>query len=463
MGISASQARLLSITARLTSNEYESQQISNAKMRLATKSEQASNEYIAALNTRQLQFVTYDAQGAAVVENLTANALYQYSDMKNQYALLNSNGQAMVSTLDAKNFEKATNLTEFLALYGVDKTYRTESLAANALKLETDSNIDKNGNYLGGVRDYLTAWEAAVDDAISARYSDPRVENGPDNALASDERFQLDKASAFGEYTEALAHYEKQVALFNSGVNVDISGATERLSTAKQKYSDTITFDKWVQSKAYETSIAKKDGVYENSMKYYEVLEEFLAEAEDLGCTNVTKAGDNGAFKYNDATKAQWYSNLWYKMNGASSDKSVQGNRAANYTVLDPKLAASKDWLQDALEQGIISIEVASYKDASNLVEDESRPLTVKLQGISWTPTEYASCIDFTEVDDEAAIAKAEAEYQKKNNEISAKDKRYQSKIKTLDTEHNALQTQYESVKSAMTKNIDRSFKTFSG
>lgn len=453
MGISASQARLLSITARLTSNEYESQQISNAKMRLATKSEQASNEYIAALNTRQLQFVTYDAQGQAITEALTANALYQYSDMKNQYALLNANGQVMVSTLDAKNFEKAASLTEFLALYGVEKTYKTESLAKNAQLLETDSNA-------GGVRDYLTKWEEAIDAAIASRYPD---DAGNVGALASDERFQLDKAAAFYEYGEALSFYEKQVTLYNSGVNVDISGATERLSTAKQKYSDTITFDKWVQSKAYETSIAKKDGVYENSMKYYEVLEEFLAEAEDLGCTNVTKAGDNGVFKYNDATKAQWYTNLWYKMNGASSDKSVQGNRAANYTVLDPKLAASKDWLQDALEQGIISIEVASYKDASNLVEDESRPLTVKLQGISWTPTEYGSCIDFTEVDDEAAIAKAEAEYQKKNNEISAKDKRYQSKIKTLDTEHNALQTQYESVKSAMTKNIDRSFKTFSG
>ena len=453
MGISASQARLLSITARLTSNEYESQQISNAKMRLATKSEQASNEYIAALNTRQLQFVTYDAQGQAITEALTANALYQYSDMKNQYALLNANGQAMVSTLDAKNFEKAASLTEFLALYGVEKTYKTESLAKNAQLLETDSNA-------GGVRDYLTKWEEAIDAAIASRYPD---DAGNVGALASDERFQLDKAAAFYEYGEALSFYEKQVTLYNSGVNVDISGATERLSTAKQKYSDTITFDKWVQSKAYETSTAKNDGVYENSMKYYEVLEEFLAEAEDLGCTNVTKAGDNGVFKYNDATKAQWYTNLWYKMNGASSDKSVQGNRAANYTVLDPKLAASKDWLQDALEQGIISIEVASYKDASNLVEDESRPLTVKLQGISWTPTEYGSCIDFTEVDDEAAIAKAEAEYQKKNNEISAKDKRYQSKIKTLDTEHNALQTQYESVKSAMTKNIDRSFKTFSG
>lgn len=55
MGMSASQGRLLSITARLTSNEYESQQISNAKMRLSTQSEEASSEYIAALNTQQLQ------------------------------------------------------------------------------------------------------------------------------------------------------------------------------------------------------------------------------------------------------------------------------------------------------------------------------------------------------------------------------------------------------------------------
>ena len=447
MGISASQARLLSITARLTSNEYESQQISNAKMRLATQSEQASNEYIAALNQRQLQYVTYDAQGTPVTEALTANALYQYSDMKNQYALSNANGQILVSTLDAKNFERANNLTAFLALYGVEKNYRTESLAANALKLETDSAN-------GGVTDYLTAWEEAVNNAMSATYPDNA---GTPDAIGSEERYQLDKYAAFNAYNDALAYYEKQITLYNSGVNVDVSEATEKLATAKQNYSDTITYDKWAQSQAYKTSVANNDGVYENSIKYYEVLEEFLSEAEDLGCSKLEET-----FKYSDATKAQWYSNLWYKMNGPSTDKSAQGNNATNYSVLDPKLAASKDWIQDALSQGIVSIEVATYKDAANIIENESRPLTVKLQGISWDPTEYGSCIDFTEVDDEAAIAKAEAEYQKKNNEITAKDKRYQSKIKTLDTEHNTLQTQYESVKSAMTKNIDRSFKTFS-
>lgn len=450
MGISASQARLLTITARLTSNEYESQQISNAKMRLATQSEQASNEYLAALNQRQLQFVTYDAQGTAVTESLTANALYQYADMKNQYALMNSHGQIMVANLDAKNFEKANNLTEFLAAYGIEKTYITESLAKNADLLENDVAH-------GGVKDYYDAWEEAINNVIHSTYGD-----GSGGTLSSDQMYQIEKQAAFTEYNEALANYEKQVTLYNSGVNVDLATATDRLSTAKQNYSDTITFDKWAQSVAAFTTNGAGEKietqVFKDVQKYYEVLEEFLAEAEDLGCTNI-----NETYEYNDATKAQWYTNLWYKMNGASSDKSAQGNRAANYTVLDPKLAASKDWIQDALEQGIVSIEVASYQDASNLIENESRPLTVTLQGITWAPTEYGSCIDFTEVDDDKAVAKAEAEYQKKNNEISAKDKRYESKIKTLDTEHNALQTQYESVKSAMTKNIDRSFKTFSG
>ncbi len=450
MGISASQARLLTITARLTSNEYESQQISNAKMRLATQSEQASNEYLAALNQRQLQFVTYDAQGTPVTESLTANALYQYADMKNQYALMNSHGQIMVANLDAKNFEKANNLTEFLAAYGIEKTYRTESLAKNADLLENDVAH-------GGVKDYYDAWEEAINNVIHSTFAD-----GSGGTLSSDQMYQIEKQAAFTEYNEALANYEKQVTLYNSGVNVDLATATERLSTAKQNYSDTITFDKWAQSVAAFTTNGAGEKietqVFKDVQKYYEVLEEFLAEAEDLGCTNI-----NETYEYNDATKAQWYTNLWYKMNGASSDKSAQGNRAASYTVLDPKLAASKDWIQDALEQGIVSIEVASYQDASNLIENESRPLTVTLQGITWAPTEYGSCIDFTEVDDDKAVAKAEAEYQKKNNEISAKDKRYESKIKTLDTEHNALQTQYESVKSAMTKNIDRSFKTFSG
>lgn len=46
--------------------------------------------------------------------------------------------------------------------------------------------------------------------------------------------------------------------------------------------------------------------------------------------------------------------------------------------------------------------------------------------------------------------------------EIEAKDKEYDNQIKLLDTEHNALQTEYESIKGTIEKNVERTFKAFS-
>ena len=77
MGLASSQARLLSITARLTSNEYESQQISNAKMRLATQSQEASEVYIAALNDIQYSFISFDSTGDSVKTPLTVATMYE--------------------------------------------------------------------------------------------------------------------------------------------------------------------------------------------------------------------------------------------------------------------------------------------------------------------------------------------------------------------------------------------------
>lgn len=446
MGISASQARLLTITARLTSNEYESQQISNAKMRLATQSEEASSEYIAALNTTKLLFTTYDASGAAVNENLTANVLYQYADMKNQYAIVNSSGQIMVSNQDAYNFNKSDTLDDFLAMYGITKEYKTESLQKNMETLESDE-------YQG----YYKAWVEAVDNAQSATYD--RVDSkGNPLTLPSDEAYQLDKSSAKLAYDNALSYYNDIEIKFSAGVVTEdvVEKAQTALSEAKASYANTITYNDWLLYQAKNTSEAANDGVFENVEKYYEVLEEVNAEAEDLGTTM------DDMFVYSDESKARWYTNLWYRMNGESSDKSAQGKNGTNYSVLDDKLASSSDWIQDSLTQGIITLEVASYEDSTNLIPDEYNPTSVILKGISWNSTIYSSCTDFTQSDDDAAIAKAEAEYQKKNNEINAKDQKYENKIKTLDTEHTALQTEYESVQSAMNKNIERSFKAFS-
>jgi hypothetical protein len=454
MGLSASQARLLTITARLTTNEYESQQISNAKMRLATQSEEASADYIAALNSKKLQFTTYDAQGNSVQNALTASLLYQYTDMKNQYALVNSSGQMMVASADAKNFESVDNLDDFLGLYGVYKEYKSDSIAANVELLTTDSAN-------GGVQDYYEDWEEAVNEAKKATYTD-----GSGNEISSDKAYELEKYDAFNAYNDALEAYEVATTKYHAGITtVDLDTPLKALNEAKANYSACITYDEWAKSKAAYTMVLDATGdyvktetdVYKNVQKYYEVLEATLAEAEDLGYTTI-----EDAYTYNDASKAQWYTNLWYRMNGESSEKSTQGKNAANYAVLDSKLATSEEWIQDALTQGLITLEVASNKDVTNTISDMDNPTVVNLKGISWDTTMYNTCVDFTEGDDDVAIAKAEAEYERKNTEISNKDTKYENRIKTLDTEHNALQTEYESVQSAMNKNIERSFKVFS-
>lgn len=105
MGMAAGQARLLSITARLTDNELRSQTITNSKLRLADKSSEASQEYMDALNSTQLMFSTYNDNGELSYQSLTANTLLTYSDLKNQYSLVNSSGQIMLNGADIKNMK----------------------------------------------------------------------------------------------------------------------------------------------------------------------------------------------------------------------------------------------------------------------------------------------------------------------------------------------------------------------
>ena len=452
MGLS-SNARLLYITARLTSNEYESQQISNAKMRLATQSQEASNDYISALNTTQLMFTTYDAKGNSSTDKLTAGVLYQYSDMKNQYVLSNSSGQALISQTDAYNFEQSANLEEFLEANGVIKQWKSPSLQKNYETLDSQD-----------YRTYKNNWQDAINNAKNATYNlsySYTDENGNPqtdtyNNQSSDKAWEIDKSYASKEYQKALAEYKDMQLQLQSGVELsdaEVEAALNRVNNAKAKYSDCITYDNWLMSKA-----AKADPeAYEGINEYYKVLEEFNAELEDYGTTL------EDGFSYNDATKAQWYTNLWYRLNGQSSEKSLAGSKGNTYSVIDEKLLHNTTWLQDSITQGLITIEKASNEeDVTNTIPNEYDPTIVNLEGISWDSVIYSSCSDITQKDNEQAIARAEAEYKRKTEEINAKDEKYQNKIKTLETEHTALQTEYESVQSALNKNIERSFKAFS-
>lgn len=507
MGMSASQGRLLSITARLTSNEYESQQISNAKMRLSTQSEEASSEYIAALNSQQLQYVTYDAKGNQNTQKLSVGAMYQYSDMKNQYIVSNAAGQALISGEDADKFQNASNLDEFLQSYGLKKQWKSETLEANYNKLQSeefkatkeawdaekekysDGVYDKSTGFMYSAAEYdqdknITSYldkdgnkySYSGTDSDGNRlytYNDITINEG--RFISSDQQWANEKSSASDAYAKAMADYNEAQEKSANGLDVDMKSYLTVVSNAKAKYTTCITKDNWLSSRAsydykgyianstedgtsemaYSYDFNKVSDVCKDMEKYDTVIAEFNAEAADYG-TNM-----EDLYEYDDQAKAQWYTNLWYRLNGSSTDKTKQGEIGQNYSKIDSKLLSSTTWLQDAILQGAVTVEIASTDSPSSKI-NEADPIITDLTGISWNSTIYTSCTDFTQSDDDQAIARAEAEYERKTKEISDKDQKYQNKIKILETEHSALQTEYESVQNAMNKNIERSFKVFS-
>jgi len=123
MGMAAGQARLLSITSRMSDNELRAQIINNNKMRLATKSSQVSEAYTTALNDARMMFSNYDKDNNATYQQLTFNALTAYNPYNNQYAISNASGQVLVSEKDAINFKDAGgDLNKFLGYYGLENT-----------------------------------------------------------------------------------------------------------------------------------------------------------------------------------------------------------------------------------------------------------------------------------------------------------------------------------------------------
>ena len=91
MGMAASQARLLCITARIHDVEYQAQSIQNAKTQLATLSDAAYQEYLRELDDTTLTIKALDGNGdikrvVATFNNLCSRNRVKSSDDK-EYAI----------------------------------------------------------------------------------------------------------------------------------------------------------------------------------------------------------------------------------------------------------------------------------------------------------------------------------------------------------------------------------------
>ena len=608
MGLSASQARLLSITSRISDNELRSQTITTAKTALANKTSQASQEYLAALDETNMFFSTYDADGNKVREKLTAACLSQYAPLKNQYGIINTDGQIMVSEIDAQNYLESATLGEFLEKYGVatvedvqvdnpeyveqaiyiygsnwkewiegtaaedtagglqglkpneedynqliwtetinaelypkfvnaskgclDHCYNKEGsgedcylhVLAHLLDLEVDSNgsiitsaypktftttygqgISVDSGKITSSNIYGGPWNAQHTKTLEMKEVSEAVcnETGKVYYAAEDE---ADKAHYESLATSGLTGNDLLVEQLLSNYYTDENGETQ-LKTLKQKIIDLyyVTENRHSLGVDFDTTLINAIERFQEDMKLKELTPETIPDPEAyeeaykkwqtameqaLGVLNgLDRYLTDDQITVTDADEAQWYVNLWHRMNGASDYKAeIEGvengahpethylgqqeeeekyagmenslingltaNGKLLWTVLEDGLMNSAEYLNYGLKNGTLTLERVNFSEPT---EDGSG-----IEQATWTAIIYSNALDISEEENEKAITKAEVKYQQAMKDIEAKDKQYDNMIRRLDTEHNALQTEYDSIKNVIGKNIERTLKMYS-
>ena len=108
MGLSASQARLLNLTARMHDIEYKAQNLEAQKLQMANESTQVYQEYENALNKQKVQFKQIGTDGSANYVDASISTLLENGY---QIKILSGNDWYDYNSIQAGNTKPATTNT----------------------------------------------------------------------------------------------------------------------------------------------------------------------------------------------------------------------------------------------------------------------------------------------------------------------------------------------------------------
>lgn len=374
MGMAASQARLLSITARMTDNENSGQDISSAKIQLADKMDQLNKDYLAALDATKLTVLTGFNDSNEVYTDISYNLMtgFQTVAAGKQYVVTDKDGKVLISKKMAEAYESGNgDLNKFLAALGYSQ-----------------ANIDITKNTTG-----------AEDEDVDKLLTKQKIHDAWDQYLTSVGLEFEDK-----EHGLEFGYTSLGAGAFNGFATYTYNGETYPLN-----YSGTTT----EQREKYDYAISLTEAYY-----------------GDSDSANTLKTAANPE----NAEYIQYLKNIFQRI-----------QQTGYYTETDEsKTLKDNAWFEQQLRKGELLLEYYSVTDKK------------------FISTSIDEDANIHEVDDDREIALVEQQYKIDMAEAERKDNIFDMRLRQLDTEHNALQTEYDTVKSVIDKNVEKTFNTFS-
>lgn len=416
MGMAASQARYLGLTARKTNVEYEGQQINQARTALANQSANTFNELLAlevptAPSTQDYTTLQYSYQDGTNTETITEMSdlindpdgynymisHYHYSDIYTGVQTKKANPQVSFNTKAAKS-----------------------TVAQDQVTYD-----DATGIYTVGGKE-LTKYDASVDEQRTT-YAQI-VKDYPDFA----------KVDVNNVYT-----YTDDDGKLNFVSTTDLKKAVEGKS-------DLPTY-----------SIAENVPAYvgNNEVLPYDATDKDMKAAYEQICKDFP------------AEKISSSDNIYtWTSGGKTYFATLEDLQTTAQSAPDPSKPTENQNKLTMYDAENISTKIEQKQRAFVQLDDSGRPQTIRFEDTSATYTLSTE----TKTDENAyndamnqynydmqVYEKRIADINAKTEKIQQQDRTLELRLRQLDTEQEALQTEMESVKKVIDKNIESTYKTF--
>ncbi len=405
MGLSASQGRMLLLTARKSDLEYRAQQISQKRLVLSQQLEEISCEYEDATSNRQMKIsLSLTSAGADDdVVKKTTNLTY---------AALVSGTLAQFSSEDS-------------GIKPYERTENQEYASTSAYRL-----VDAYGAIV----------VSSVDEIPGAVSKDVNVNTSQDK----DGIYRVTTTDAMGNRQKTGSSYV-----------LPLAGSALANYLDEDKTGEIIRNNLQIDTKQGLIELKKQTG----DKVYYNYLTGALAsqaEINGFSSSELATIANNANAIPQSVVKQASNAKISEGSDGRFSLLDANGVVVARY-VVDSSLkygttdsAGATDgpnYLQDCLRNGKYLIEKGNL---------DSETQKVKWRSLSWDATANISDSYYTQDDD-----KAKAKYDRLQTQIQNQDKKLELELDSIETQRSAVTTEVDSVKKVIDDNIEGSFKAF--
>ena len=483
MGMAASQARLLSITARLSNNEMEQQSLAYSKQRLSDNSEQINDAYLDALNKTKYQILTGYNNTEACYADLTYNQLTGCGSVASgkQYLVKDKNGKVLVPSNVAKAFDDNNgDFNRFLRDLGYtqsDINVKNRVESEDAIHDAWDRYLSSVGKSIDNLNDgqhilgfdYASFSSDSYDGYVTYNTAYAADNNGKQTNLYRDsngyykERYTLEARRVVNEKSGELETRVGYQTKDQEGTNIWQELENVQYNTETKKFIYTNLEGEEVQADALYAD-PDEDLISEDYRNYLEynggdsyvseggVSYTITKQSQALNFEGTT-AAQRELFDYAAALTEAYYNNsisatsetLTYDKEMVNYYKNIFNEMRAkgHTTVPNETNFKDADWFVKRLKAGDLTLSYFSIADKS------------------FVGTTLDSDESITEKEDTSAMAIAEQIYQNRMDKIQSQDKQIDLQLNKLESEHNALSTEYDSVKKIISQNVEKSFNVF--